>query len=79
MVELSDSHIDYERRYEHPSGETYTQRMQETSRRVIIGLAALIVIYFLALALGLIPMAHQDQPGAPAQVESSAADSPLDP
>ncbi len=55
----ADSHIDYKQRYEHPSGETYTARMRQSSRRAIGGILGLVLVYLLVLASGLLPHAHE--------------------
>lgn len=57
--ESRDSHIDYEQHYEHPTGETYTQRMRRSNRKVIWGILTATVIYFLLLLVGLIPHGHE--------------------
>ena len=48
---LLDGVKPYEQQYEHPHGETYTERMRVASRMVIYGIATLI-LFFLVLYMG---------------------------
>ena len=54
----ADSHIDYKGEYEHPTGETYTLRMRRSTRRAMGGILAIILVYLLALAAGVLPHRH---------------------
>ena len=67
MTDGQDTHIDYDRDYEHPEGETYTERMRQASKFVISGIMALILLYVVLLFAGLIPeMPHGDHGEDPA-------------
>ncbi len=61
MTEHHDRHINYHRDYEHPHGETYTERMRQGSKIVISGIIALILFYIVMLLGGFIPKPHHDE------------------
>jgi len=69
----SDLRIDYSGEYPHRAGETFTERMRASSKRVIFGILLLLTIYLIILALGVLP---GDSHGAAEATHAPAHEAP---